>query len=75
MVKSNTSTALAVDYIYLGDKSTDLSFKNTTCSAVRNKKHKCIRGRNGAMLVCFNGVPVVVIGRRLRKLSLSAPEQ
>jgi hypothetical protein len=38
------------------------------CSAVRNEKDKCIRGKNSNMLVKFeNGEKVVVLARQLRK--------
>ena len=38
------------------------------CTAVRRTNGKCIRARNGSMLVEFdNGVRHVVVGRLLRK--------
>ncbi|AKQ46505.1 hypothetical protein TH63_14130 [Rufibacter radiotolerans] len=57
-------------YRYLGDRHTANSLKGAVCVAVRNPAGKCIRGRNGAMLVRFveNGQTTVVIGRLLRKL-------
>ncbi len=55
-------------YKYLGDRLTDKKYKGATCIAVHNNKGKCIRGRNGNMLVEFNGIKVNVIGRLLRKL-------
>jgi hypothetical protein len=55
------------EYIYLGDRLTDQQYKGKPCSAIRQENGKCIRGRNGSMLVEFYGVPVVVIGRLLRK--------
>ena len=55
-------------YIYLGDRLTTQEFKNKTCVAIKNKKNKCIRGKNSTMLVLFdNGVVVNVLARRLRK--------
>jgi hypothetical protein len=55
-------------YKYLGDKNTHLSLKGQTCSAIR-KNGKCIRGKNGNMLVEFdNGEKHVVIARLLRKI-------
>lgn len=54
-------------YKYLGDKLTAPEFKGQTCEAVRRLDGKCIRGRNGSMLVSFNGKLVNVIGRLLRK--------
>ncbi len=56
------------NYIYLGDRFTDNRFKDQQCIAVR-RRGKCIRGRNGNMLVSFNGTLCVVLGRRLRKLN------
>jgi len=56
------------DYIYLGDRFTDPKYKGQACSAVRRPDGKCIRGKNGSMLVAFNGIRVVVIGRLLRKI-------
>ncbi len=54
-------------YKYLGDRLTDNALKKAECIAVRRPDGKCIRGRNGAMLVSFNGIKHVVIGRLLRK--------
>ncbi|GAA4461810.1 hypothetical protein GCM10023189_37730 [Nibrella saemangeumensis] len=56
-------------YRYIGDRLTDPELKGTRCSAVRREDGKCIRGRNGSMLVIFeNGRTAVVIGRLLRKV-------
>lgn len=56
-------------YTYLGDRMTDPALKGATCSAVLREDGKCIRGRNGNMLVRFdNGLEHVVIGRLLRKV-------
>ena len=55
------------EYIYLGDKITDHSLKGKDCNAIRRDNGKCIRGRNGSMLVEFEGVKVNIIGKRLRK--------
>lgn len=54
-------------YIYLGDRFTDPQYKKQPCEAVK-KNGKCIRGRNGNMLVSFKGTPVVVLARLLRKV-------
>jgi hypothetical protein len=59
---------ITADYIYLGDRFTDPKFKGQECQAVRRSDGKCIRGRNGSMLVKFEGRPVVVIARLLRKI-------
>jgi hypothetical protein len=55
-------------YKYLGDKYTSPELKGATCTAVRRPNGKCIRGKNGSMLVDFNGVHHVIIGRLLRKI-------
>jgi len=56
-------------YRYLGDRNTDEQFKNINCTAVKNSNAKCIRGRNGNMLVQLpNGKKVVVVARLLRKM-------
>lgn len=57
-----------MEYVYLGDRFTDGSLKKTLCASVR-RNDKCVRGRNGSMLVCFaDGRQRVVIGRLLRKI-------
>jgi hypothetical protein len=55
------------EYKYLGDRMTSEDIRAQQCSAVRRTDGKCIRGKNGAMLVEFNGKKTVVIGRLLRK--------
>ncbi|CAN5441363.1 hypothetical protein BH10BAC5_BH10BAC5_27720 [soil metagenome] len=55
-------------YKYLGDKMTEQALKGMICFAIRNKAGKCIRGKNGNMLVSSNGMKYVVIARLLRKL-------
>lgn len=58
-----------MEYVYLGDRFTEEILRKHTCSAVR-KNGKCVRGKNGSMLVVFkDGKESVVIGRLLRKLS------
>lgn len=54
-------------YKYLGDRLTDPSLKGKMCTAVRRQDGKCIRGKNGSMLVSFGIVKHVVISRLLRK--------
>lgn len=57
-----------MEYFYLGDRFTDALLKKQQCNAVR-RNNKCIRGRNGSMLVQFeNGRQMVVVGRLLRKI-------
>jgi len=57
-------------YKYLGDRLTSPEYKGKECDAVRREDGKCIRGKNGSMLVSFAGIPVVVIGRLLRKIKI-----
>ena len=57
------------EYLYLGDRLTDPALKGSLCRAVRRENGKCIRGKNGSMLVEFEGGRrATVIGRLLRKL-------
>ncbi len=55
------------DYIYLGDKLTNIALKDKLCDAVRTNG-KCIRGRMGTMLVSFSGMIHNILARRLRKI-------
>jgi hypothetical protein len=58
-----------MEYTYLGDRNTDPALKGASCSAVRRRDGKCIRGKNGSMLVALeNGQKMVVMGRLLRKV-------
>lgn len=55
-------------YTYLGDRMSDPTLKNQPCAAVLRADGRCIRGKNGSMLVIFDsGRTAVVIGRLLRK--------
>jgi len=57
------------EYTYLGDKLTDLKWKNLKCKAIRRPNGKCIRSKMSTMLVLFeNGELNVVLARRLRKI-------
>ncbi|GAB3956372.1 hypothetical protein GCM10028805_46030 [Spirosoma harenae] len=58
------------EYIYLGDRMTDPALKGAGCKAIRTKTGKCIRGRNGSMLVEFHDGPKIVIARLLRKVNV-----
>src|SRR3954454_5854990 len=58
----------AVTYRYLGDGMTEPALRGARCEAVRRPDGKCIRGRNGNMLVSFAGRRVVVLARHLRKI-------
>lgn len=61
-------------YTYLGDRLTDPGLKGKTCTAVERPDGKCIRGKNGTMLVLFEGGRKAnVIGRLLRKLQPDLP--
>jgi len=63
-----------MEYTYLGDRHTDDALKKKPCAAVR-RNGKCIRGRNGSMLVQFeDGKQGVVIGRLLRKIKPIIPQ-
>jgi hypothetical protein len=56
-----------MEYIYLGDRNTAACLKKKGCDAIR-RNGKCIRGKNGSMLVRFeDGRQMVIIGRLLRK--------
>lgn len=57
-----------VTYIYLGDRLTMIGLRGAKCKAVRRKDGKCIRGKNGTMLVDFGHRQDIVIGRLLRKI-------
>ena len=60
-----------MDYIYKGDRLTIESLKGSECKAVRRSDGKCIRGRNGSMLVEFqSGEKHVILGRRLIKIKI-----
>jgi hypothetical protein len=58
-----------MEYVYLGDRNTKDVLKKQHCKAVRRANGKCIRGKNGSMLVEFeNEIKAVVVGRLLRKI-------
>lgn len=55
-------------YIYLGDRWTCPELRGVICRAVLRPDGKCIRGKNGNMLVeMANGERHNVVGKRLRK--------
>ena len=56
------------EYRYMGDRFTDPALKGRKCRAIRTLEGRCLRGKNGNMLVSFDGTPVIVIARLLRKL-------
>ena len=55
-------------YIYRGDRLTDVKYKMQPCQPVLTSTGKCIRGKNGNMLVSFQSGTVVVLARQLRRL-------
>jgi len=56
-----------MEYVYLGDRNTSAHLKKANCNAVR-RNGKCIRGRNGSIMVIFeDGKAQVIVGRLLRK--------
>jgi hypothetical protein len=56
-----------MEYTYLSDRNTSVHLKKANCNAVR-RNGKCIRGKNGSMMVEFeNGRVHVIVGRLLRK--------
>ncbi len=58
-----------MEYIYLGDRWTSPELCRIKCNAVRRPDGKCIRGKNGNMLVMTGqGKKLVVIARLLRRL-------
>lgn len=63
-----------MDYIYHGDRMTDVKYKKQECKAIRRLSGKCIRGRNSNMLVQFgDGSIVVIMARLLRKIKKPEP--
>lgn len=66
-MKIDMRTGSHQHYIYLGDRNTDPALKNRPCTAVHCSKGKCIRGKNGNMLVSFGNTLHVVVARLLRK--------
>ena len=58
------------EYVYRGDRLTRPELRGARCRAVRGADGKCVRSRNGNMLVEFeSGLRCVVLARRLRKLN------
>ena len=55
-------------YLYRGDRYTDNRYKMQPCSPVLSNAGKCIRGKNGNMLVNFVSGTVVILARQLRRL-------
>jgi len=58
-----------MEYTYCGDHLTAPALRGMPCSAVRRADGKCVRGKNGNMLVIdSDGRKIVVLGRQLRKV-------
>jgi hypothetical protein len=55
-------------YLYRGDRYTDDKYKLQPCSPVLSNTGKCIRGKNGNMLVSFQSGSCIVLARQLRRL-------
>ena len=55
-------------YLYRGDRYTDDKYKMQSCSPVLSNAGKCIRGKNGNMLVSFQSGSCIVLARQLRRL-------
>jgi hypothetical protein len=55
-------------YIYRGDRLTDVKYKMQPCQPVLTSTGKCIRGKNGNMLVSFQSGTVVILARQLRRI-------
>jgi hypothetical protein len=55
-------------YIYRGDRLTDIQYKMQPCLPVLSSTGKCIRGKNGNMIVSFQSVSCNVLARQLRRI-------
>lgn len=56
------------EYVYMGDRLTDPLLRGLPVNAVRDARGKCVRGKNGNMLVeAVDGRRFVVLGRQLAK--------
>ena len=55
-------------YIYRGDRYTDVQYKMKACQPVLTSTGKCIRGKNGNMLVSFQSASCNVLARQLRRI-------
>jgi hypothetical protein len=66
---SDPGPATAATHLFLGDRWTDPKLRHQPCGTVKRADGRCIRGRNGNILVVLpSGRRVVVPGRRLRKM-------
>lgn len=55
-------------YLYRGDKMTSSELKMQPCIPVLQSNGKCIRGKNGNMLVSFKSGTNIVLARQLRRI-------
>ena len=55
-------------YLYRGDRYTDDKYKFQPCLPVLSNTGKCIRGKNGNMLVSFQSRSCIVLARQLRRI-------
>jgi hypothetical protein len=55
-------------YLYRGDRYTDDKYKLQPCLPVLSNTGKCIRGKNGNMLVSFQSGFCIVLARQLRRI-------
>jgi hypothetical protein len=57
-------------YRYRGDRGSRADVRGALCVAVRRADGRCVRGRNGNLLVRFvsTDTVAVVLGRQLRKV-------
>lgn len=55
-------------YLYRGDRYTDSRYRLQPCYPALSNTGKCIRGKNGNMLVSFQPGTVVILARQLRRL-------
>lgn len=57
-----------MEYVYVGDRLTSPDWRGMPVNAVRRTDGKCVRGKNGSMLVeTVDGRRCVVLGRLLVK--------
>lgn len=55
-------------YLYRGDKLTSPELKMQPCIPVLQSNGKCIRGKNGNMLVSFESAKTIVLARQLMRI-------
>lgn len=55
-------------YLYRGDRYTDSRYRLQPCYPILSNTGKCMRGKNGNMLVSFQSGTVIILARQLRRL-------